>query len=246
MFIVYVIRNSNNDIAYYGSTQEFSKRKKRHLRDLNNNTHHNVLLQRDWTAQAGKGFVFKIVKRCATRLEAYSVELTKILASTTNGKTYNILIGGHGGDAYTRHPDYEKLLVKKQAAMQRYFSNLSEQERKARYGRKGRENGNWKGGPKLCACGEPIAATATSCLVCRDRTGKANPFYGKSHSAKTKRLLSEANKGKLPPNTRQVKIGKTKYESAASAARALDVVPATILHRIKSPNPKYAGYRYLD
>lgn len=80
--------------------------------------------------------------------------------------------------------------------------------------------------------------------VASTRTGEKNPFYGREHSEETKKKIALANKGKKPTNQRPVVIGGVEYPSATEASRQLNVVPATILHRIKSKNPKYDRYFY--
>lgn len=77
------------------------------------------------------------------------------------------------------------------------------------------------------------------------RTGSANGMFGKKHSDETVAKISEANKGRLPPNTRKVKINSVVYNSCTEAGKALNVATGTITHRIKSNNPKYKKYYYL-
>lgn len=50
--------------------------------------------------------------------------------------------------------------------------------------------------------------------------------------------------GKKPVNTKKVKINHVIYESLTDASRKLNIVPATILYRIRSKN--YPTYEYYD
>lgn len=50
--------------------------------------------------------------------------------------------------------------------------------------------------------------------------------------------------GKKPVNSKKVKIDNIIYESLTEASRKLNVVPATILYRIRSKN--YPTYEYYD
>lgn len=111
----------------------------------------------------------------------------------------------------------------------------------------GEDNPNWKGGTSksYCACGEQKALYAKTCKNCRSREGKMNPFYNKKHSEETKKILSEKRKGVYIGNQEKiVVIEDIEYKSVSEAARVLNVSPATILHRIKSPNLKFKNYKY--
>jgi group I intron endonuclease len=77
-------------------------------------------------------------------------------------------------------------------------------------------------------------------------TGEKNHFFGKNHSEETKQKIREKNKGRLPTNIREVIINGKTYISASDAGRQLNVCTATILHRIKSPNPIFANYFYVN
>lgn len=112
----------------------------------------------------------------------------------------------------------------------------------------GEENPNWKGGvsKKKCKCGKDIAPNNETCSDCRDRSGKNNPFYGKTHSSETKRKLSESRMGKKPLNIRKVKIDNIIYDSLSDASKKLGIGSPLIIHRIKSKNNKYNGYDYVD
>ncbi|MGG0177265.1 NUMOD3 domain-containing DNA-binding protein [Gottfriedia acidiceleris] len=78
------------------------------------------------------------------------------------------------------------------------------------------------------------------------RTGENNPFFGRKHSDEVKRKLSEQKKGYKPLNSRIVIIDGVEYESITEASRQLNVVPATIIYRIKSKNNKFNNYKYKE
>lgn len=112
----------------------------------------------------------------------------------------------------------------------------------------GEENPNWKGGvsKKQCKCGKDIAPNNETCSDCRDRNGENNSFYGKKHSTKTRKKLSEIRMGKTPANIRKVKIDDTTYNSLSDASKNLGIGSSLIIYRIKSKNDKYKGYSYAD
>ncbi len=78
------------------------------------------------------------------------------------------------------------------------------------------------------------------------RVGVSNSFYGKHHTEETKKKLSQAGKGRKSTNTKKVKIGDAVYEGLVEASKATGVKRTTIWHRIKSKNPLYAEYNYVD
>ena len=109
------------------------------------------------------------------------------------------------------------------------------------------ENSNWRGGKTFCKCGTRINSNTKTCIKCQDKTGKNNPFYGKTHTKETKLKLSKQKMGKYKGNQQKsVLIDNIEYESVSYAARQLNVCAATIIHRIKSKNKKYNEYFYKE
>lgn len=78
------------------------------------------------------------------------------------------------------------------------------------------------------------------------RVGDKNPFYGKHHTQETKDKLSKLREGNKPPNMQKVLINDIEYESVTEASRQLNVCPSTMIFRIKSPNPKFQKYFYIN
>lgn len=60
---VYEILNTNTNKRYVGSSINIEKRHKDHIRDLNNNKHHSIKLQRSWNKAKDKDiFKFSIIE----------------------------------------------------------------------------------------------------------------------------------------------------------------------------------------
>jgi len=94
-------------------------------------------------------------------------------------------------------------------------------------------------------------------LLAKERTGNKNHFFGRSHSEETKNFLSKTKKEKFLSQTpqerynesrqiRKVSIDGEIYYGLSESARQLGVCPATICFRIKSKNPKFINYKYID
>lgn len=71
-------------------------------------------------------------------------------------------------------------------------------------------------------------------------------FFGKHHSEETKQKIYEKSKGRLPPNTIKISIDGKIYISISEAARQLNMITPTVLWRLKSKNPKFDNYKYVN
>jgi group I intron endonuclease len=237
--VIYQIINEKNGKKYIGSTTNPEKRKKRHFRELKNGNHHNVILQRSWEKYNKEKFKFEVLEEVEEGLRKREQELI-------NKGEYNISSEASGGDLIKNHPNKEKIEKRKTEGFRKYIENLSKEQRKNKYGRNGKVNGNWKGGiceeKTTCSCGNDKGWYADKCMECYDKSGENNPFYGKSHSEETKKKLREASKGNK--NTRKsVTNGEQTFSSLGKAAKSEDVTAGAIHNRLNSdtfPNWQYA------
>lgn len=62
MFGIYKIENLINGKLYIGQSKNIESRWKQHLSELNNHTHHNYKLQRDWIEYGNEAFKFSILE----------------------------------------------------------------------------------------------------------------------------------------------------------------------------------------
>lgn len=79
-----------------------------------------------------------------------------------------------------------------------------------------------------------------------DKSGKNNPFYGKTHSDEVKEKLSKLKTGKKPTNTKYVQIDGVVYYGLTEASITIGIKPTTIWHRINSKSKKYKNYKYYE
>lgn len=64
MIGIYKIKNSITNDCYIGSSIKIKQRSGRHLRDLNNNIHHSIKLQRAVNKYGIENFIFEVIELC--------------------------------------------------------------------------------------------------------------------------------------------------------------------------------------
>lgn len=138
---IYKIINKENGKYYVGSSQDIEKRFSRHRYELNNNRHHNILLQRAWNKYGENVFEFDIIESFEeiSKEDLHKVEET-YLVKTNFSASYNINKFASGGDMITNHPEYKKVIANKCKAMQKYLESLSDEERKEKRSKPGAKN----------------------------------------------------------------------------------------------------------
>lgn len=240
MKAIYKITNKINGKFYLGSTKNVRKRKGTHFSSLKHNKHHCTPLQRAVNKYGVENFEFEILESCEECLIEEQIWLDNLDWS----KCYNVSKFAGGGDNLSNHPNKDEIIV-------RLTKILNENRHKIKPRFK-EENGNWKGGVSIknCeSCGREISGSNKSkCKGCyfkeRDYSGDKNPFKGKFHSDKTKKLISDKlkEKGYVGSQEKSVIINSIKYKSISEAARILNVTPNTIINRIK--NVKFPDYNY--
>lgn len=240
---IYAIKNTINGKVYIGSAKNFKKRWKRHRSQLKNNKHHSIKLQRSYNKYGKDSFEFIILEECENRFERELHWINKH-NSYTNG--YNI--GSiSGGDNLSNNPNKTEICNNISKGLKKYYETLSEDERKEKYGKPGELNGRWNPeNHNYCDCGKRIQPNYNSCINCYDKSGENNPFFGKTHSDKTKEKLSKSRLGKIPSNARKIIIDDIIYNSPREASDKLNIPTATIRHRCCSNNKKFHNYLFLN
>jgi len=259
---IYKIVNTLNGKSYVGSTKDFQKRWKGHFNDLEKQRHSSIKLQRSYNKHGKDVFVCEIIEEIPYEKDKI-LEREQYWIDTLNSKKngYNIADASFG-DSLTNHPLREEIISKIKKTLNDKNSAMSVEERKEKWGRQGDKNGMYgrhrteeekrhlseinkgrpsklKGIPKTEEHKRNISKTRIENGVAK---GEKNPFYGKHHSAETKRKLSEIHKGKIPSNARKVKVDEQIFESVTECSKHFSVCKGTVLSRIKS---KHWNWEYL-
>jgi len=262
---VYKISNTScSQRKYYiGYSSDIKHRWCIHRSSLKTNKHCNILMQRAYNKYGPKCFTYEILHECETEEEAKRIELSYLEDLTIRDKLYNLHYNSSGGDLLTFHPDREQIIEKRAIEQKKRNSELTPEEYKRRFCTKtGEKNGMYgrthtdevkrlfsemhKGNTYRLGKKASQETKEKMSVIASERLGEKNPFFGKHHSEESKQKIREKSKGRRPPNVREVIIDGETYISVTDAAKELNVCVATILHRIKSPNPKYTKYFYAD
>lgn len=273
---VYKIIDQTNGKFYLGSSEDFEKRKKRHLKDLRLNCHHNIYLQRSYNKHGEDCFIFKIIKICSPsqRIKTEQHHLNKL----NFNKCYNISKSASGGNLIANHPNREKIIQRATEILLKINQTPEAIARNKSYiGKKNPNYGNkwsqslrkhvskikkqyWKNLPEEER--SKIIKTMTKAnrkfwdseagkeikhKKSKRMKGKNNHFYGKKHSKKTLKILKEKMTGKANVNCRKrVSIEGINYESATIAANNLQMNLSKLTFRCHSSNPKFKSWFFID
>lgn len=258
MYSIYKIKNNINDKVYIGSTKDFEKRKSRHIRELNNNSHHSIYLQRFYNKY--KGVVkldFEIIVENLTKEDVQIKEEELILKYYSN--SFNVSKLSSGGDLISYHPNKDEIISKRSAT----YSLNHKKGLVNSPDFSGKNNPNYKSGESI-----KITSTCPSCgsqketlnkykdhlcNSCRGktRTGDKNTFYGKSFTPESSKKLSDSlkkrnklkrDRGILPLDSKSVYAYGILYLTMNDAAKALNVSRGTITARVNSKNWKYRSF----
>lgn len=265
---VYIIKNKVTNKFYVGHSIDINKRFNAHKSYLKRNIHHCIYLQRSWNKYGEDNFEFITVKSYISEEE--SIKLEQYYIDNFKNDIYNTGdYANSGGDLLSNNPNRLQIIHKRIESQKKVLEKMSKSERIEKFSRSGVKNGMYgkshtsevkklissknkgnipvnKGKSLEENVGELKAKEIKKNLsdLAKNRVGNKNPFYGKHHSEESKLKLKNAMIGKKPVNSKKVRIDNVIYESLTDASRKLNVVPATILYRIRSKN--YPTYEYYD
>lgn len=257
---VYKIVHVKSGKFYIGSSQDIEKRIKRHFRELRLGYHHCSRLQKLYDKKPTAEFSIGKIK--LKREAAYEKEHSLIQENFNNKKFLNIGLGVRGGDNLTRNPRRAEIIENIRSGIKNWMGTLSDADRKWLFGLRGEKNGMYgkthtkEARSKIAKAGKgnqnakglkwsEDSKKKLSESLKDSRKGSDNSFYGKSHSAETKKRISEKKKGHKPANQKPIKIDKTIYPSASEASRQLGVPTVTIAWRARNTKDAYSNYQYV-
>ena len=267
---IYSIVNILNNKCYIGSSSNFRRREQIHKSQLKNNRHHNLYLQRSWNKYGKDNFKFEIIEECDVKKlfkkEEEYIDLIK--------PEYNIGSIG-GGDNITNNPNRDEIIKNITNVTVNRYKTMSKEERLAKFSQPGNKNGMYgkthsektrkiiskklkgktgtgtryklgKTHVELYGKKNAIRISKLISEAAKQRTGNKNPFFGKRHSEKTKKLISNKNKGKKNKSLlKPFVINGQKFLSLSDAEKVLKIPLTTIRWRIISKNKKFEEYKYI-
>ena len=271
---IYKIINIKTNKFYIGSTINFEKRKKRHIRDLRKNKHHCLYLQNAYNKYGENVFIFKErILQIKNKEELLQIEERYINFCWKSGMLYNVSKKGSGGDLISYHPNIEEIKKKTSFSLKKRWKSKSVEEKKE-YAEKKKGKGNpnyghkWnkekrekqsriskeyykthdnyiKGKTMEEVFGKEKAQEIKMKIsnYAKLRTKEKNPFYGKHHSDKTKKLLSKIHKGKTNISCRKkVKYNGIIYNSVGECAKINNLKMVTVAYRCRN---NIYGFSYV-
>ena len=176
----------------------------------------------------------------------------------------NIGLGVRGGDNLTRNPNKTAIINRIKTSVINRMCGMTPDERRILFGLSGTLNGMYgrthtaearqkqgersKGNKYCLGLKRSKAQRELLSLYASQRVGEKNPFYGRHHTDKTRRVLSLAAIARnfIPPNKRRVGIEGRTYSSLTEASQAIGITPPLLVYRLKSKLYKYSGYKYIE
>jgi len=193
-----------------------------------------------------------------------------------NDNYYNIGKKSCGGDNISNNPNRDNIIINMTNANKRRYDNMSVSERKDYgYKMSGVNNPNYgnrwsdelrehlsKIKKEYFKNNDNYIKNSTfdeyygkeksdelklNLSICaKKRIGIKNPFFGKSHSDESKKIISEINKGfKVFSTLKPFTIDDVVFLSLTDASIELKIHITTIRHRLISKNIKYNNYQYI-
>lgn len=247
---------------YIGYSTNINKRWGIHKSTLKGGSHCNILMQRAYEKYGSDCFTYEILQECETEEEAKNIELSYLEDLTIRDKLYNLHYNSSGGDLMTHHPNKKEIIERMKNTQKEKVGKMTKEERQKKWGQNGEKNGMYGRThtdevKRLCSemhkgniyrLGKKASQETKDkmSVIASQRLGEKNHFFGKKHSEETKQKMRESSINRPRNNNKKVIINGKTYNSVTEAGKLLLVCTATIVYRIKSPNPNYANYFYAN
>ena len=259
---VYKISNILSGRYYIGYSTNIERRFCVHRSKLRKNCHDNIFLQRAYNLDGEDNYRYDIIHICDTEEEAKEIELKYLTDLSIREKLYNLNYNNSGGDLISHHPEKEKIRNQISSSLLQLMSKLTSNEKKEKFGRSGERNGMY-GKTHTKEVKFLISAANKGNTYCKGKKaseetrrrmsegaklkiGEKNPFFGKHHTEETIQKIKDKSRGRLPPNIIKISIDGVVYISMTDASRQLNIPTPTVLWRLKSKNPKFDNYKYVN
>lgn len=240
-----------NNKIYIGSAVNLDRRWKRHLNELKNNYHANIILQNAFNKHGLESFNFEIIEIVDDVCKLFEREQYYLDTLKPFGKYgFNIKTIAQGGGDFENHPNKNEI-YKKISKSKREQKNVVSDEHKAYLSKKLSEYYLTHPNPNKNKTLEEIHGIEKAKEIKekisknnKTKSGEKNHWFGKSHTNQVKDKISKAHKGKYF-GTQNIEIiidGET-YFSYGEAGKKLNTFPATIRARCLSTNVKYSNYK---
>ena len=259
---VYKISNTLSGRYYIGYSTNIERRFCVHRSKLRKNCHDNIFLQRAYNLDGEDNYRYDIIHICDTEEEAKETELKYLTDLSIREKLYNLNYNNSGGDLMSHHPDKEKIREKILKSHAATISKMTSDGKKEKYGKFGEKNGMYgkthteevkkllselKRGNTYCKGKKASEETRRRMSEgAKLKIGEKNPFFGKHHTEETIQKIKDKSRGRLPPNIIKISIDGVVYISMTDASRQLNIPTPTVLWRLKSKNPKFDNYKYVN
>jgi len=236
---VYYIRDKLNGEMYIGCSIHLTKRLKRHMSEMIRCKHHNILINNrviEYGSHIFEMGILEYLEENDCQFERESFWIERLKPELNIDKFLN------------NHPNKVSINTKR--------AGFLEEARKSGLTpdvESGEGNPNWRGGiskkNKCPSCGKEKMFTSKQCKACNDSSylGENNPFYGKSHSEETRKILSEKKKGIKTGNYKYKGLHclDTSFTSLEDASEELKVPPSTVYWRCKSLSPRWEDWYFI-
>lgn len=239
---VYKIHNNKTPGVYIGCSKDPYKRFAKHQSSLRHHRHTSAKFQELYNENSDELVLrLEIVGTYEDDTIAREQELAimKDEPCLLNSKLH-----AEGGDKVSNHPNNAQYRDKQKELAKKNVNFLNQETRPGALNPNYR-NGRYVRGRSCPNCGNSIGYGSNVCKDCRDKTGEANPFYGKKHTEETKRRLSEKRIGFVNERDRKpISVDGVVYASLALASKELNIPAPTLSYR--AHRDSYPNVFYID
>lgn len=223
-FCVYIIRSKTSGKAYYGSTNNFKRRRSQHLQSLRRGTHHSCHLQNAWNIYQESDFVMEVLHQFSNEAEMLACEKS-FLVNIRN--TYNVSTEVDKGHTRGR-PRSDATKAKLSAMFKGRF--LSEKTKELIRIARAKQ--------VMTNAGIPLSEETKAKI----KLARAKQISRKGHKAteELRQKLSAAKKGKEYPRVKVVTPDGV-YIGVKNAAKHYGINVATVRYRVKN---NFLGWKY--